>query len=72
MDISLLIPGFITTIIAYAGITFLHIIFPVKKINGYVKHEKTGVTLKYRINGIMVLPAGILVWFGLGYFDIVP
>ena len=71
MDIKLWVMGFITTLVAYAIITLLHIIFPVKKIKGYVKHEKTGETLNYRINGIMVLPASILIWFGLGYFDIV-
>jgi len=71
MDVKLWIFGFLTTIIAYLCITFLHIIFPVKKMKGYVKHEKTGVVLKYRINGIMVLPASILIWFALGYFDIV-
>ena len=71
MDVKLWILGFLTTVIAYAGITLLHIIFPVKRIKGYVKHEKTGETLNYRINGIMVLPASVLIWFGLGYFDIV-
>jgi len=64
--------GFVTPIIAYAVITLLHIIFPTKKIKGYVKHEKTGEILNYRINGKFVLPASILIWFGLGYFDIVP
>jgi len=71
MDIKLWLFGFLTTVVAYAGITFLHIIFPVKKIKGYVKHEKTGDVLNYRINGIIVLPASILIWFLLGYFDIV-
>ena len=63
--------GFLTPVVAYAGITLLHIIFPTKRMNGYVKHEKTGEVLKYRINGKLVLPASILIWFGLGYFDIV-
>ncbi|MCL2185349.1 MAG: ERG4/ERG24 family protein [Treponema sp.] len=63
--------GFLSPIIAYAGITLLHIILPVRKIKGYVKHEKTGEILNYRINGKLVLPVSILVWFGLGYFNIV-
>jgi len=71
MNLKLWVMGFITTVIAYAGITLLHIIFPVKRMKGYVKHEKTGEILNYRINGIMVLPASILIWFALGYFDIV-
>jgi len=72
MDIKMLIFGFITTIISYAGITLLHVIIPVKRLKGYVKHEKTGEILNYRINGKIVLPLSIAIWFALGYFDIVP
>jgi len=68
----LLILGFLTPWIAYAVITLLHIILPARKIKGYVKNETTGELLKYRINGILVLPASILIWFLLGFFDIVP
>lgn len=69
---KMLILGFLTPFIAYAIITLLHIILPARKLKGYVKHESTGELLTYRINGILVLPASILVWFLLGYFDIVP
>jgi delta14-sterol reductase len=68
----MLILGFFTPWIAYVGITLLHCILPARKIKGYVKHETTGEVLNYRINGILVLPASILVWFLLGYFKIVP
>ena len=71
LDIKMLL-GFLTPWIAYAGITLLHIIIPVKKLKGYVKNEKTGELLQYRVNGIFVLAASVLAWFLLGRFDIVP
>lgn len=64
--------GLITPLIAYAVITLLHIIIPVKRIKGYVKNETTGKVMNYRINGKFVLLASILIWFALGYFNIVP
>ena len=67
-----LILGFLTPVIAYAGITLLHIIIPVKKTIGYVKNEKTGELLNYRINGIFVLAASVIIWFLLGFYKIVP
>jgi delta14-sterol reductase len=68
----MLILGFITPWAAYAVITLLHIILPARKIKGYVKHDKTGDVLNYRLNGILVLISSILIWFLLGYFKLVP
>ena len=64
--------GIITPLIIYLGITILHLIIPVKRMKGYVKDEKTGEVLNYRINGKFVLVAGILIWFWLGFFNFVP
>ena len=64
--------GLITPLIVYAGITLLHVFIPVQKIRGYVKSETTGHAMQYRINGIYVLVTSILIWFLLGYFDLVP
>ncbi len=64
--------GLITPLVAYGVITLLHIIIPVKRIKGYVKNETTGEVMNYRINGKFVLLASILIWFLLGYFNIVP
>ena len=64
--------GLITPFIAYAVITLLHIIIPVKRIKGYVKNEITGEVMNYRANGKFVLLTSILIWFLLGYFNIVP
>ena len=64
--------GLITPLAAYSIITLLHIIIPVNRIKGYVKNEITGKSMNYRINGIFVLLISILIWFLLGYFNIVP
>ncbi len=64
--------GLITPLVIYIVITLLHVLIPVKKTNGYVKDDAAGGTLKYRINGKIVLPASILIWFLLGYFKVVP
>ena len=64
--------GLITPLIAYAVITLLHIIIPVRRIKGYVKNEISGEVMNYRINGEFVLWTSIVIWFLLGYFNIVP
>jgi len=64
--------GLVTPLVAYAGITLLHILIPAKRTKGYVKNEIKGQVMNYRINGKFVLWTSILIWFLLGYFDIVP
>lgn len=64
--------GLITPLVAYIIITLLHLIIPVKRIRGYVKNEITGEVMHYRINGIIVLVLCILIWFLLGFFNVVP
>jgi hypothetical protein len=54
--------GFCTPWIAYAVITLLHVILPGRKIKGYVRDDKSGEILNYRLNGILVLPASIIIW----------
>jgi delta14-sterol reductase len=64
--------GLITPLSAYLLITFLHLVIPGRRTKGYVKNEITGRVMDYRINGIFVLSASILIWFLLGCFNIVP
>ena len=64
--------GLLTPLIAYAMITLLHIAIPVKRSRGYVRSDATGEVMNYRINGRYVLAASIILWFLLGYFQIVP
>jgi delta14-sterol reductase len=69
---KIIVAGFFTPWIVYAVITGLHAILPGKWIKGYVKHDKTGGTLSYRLNGIFVLAVSALVWTALGFFNVVP
>lgn len=64
--------GFFTPWIAYGIITLLHFALPGKWMKGYVKNSKTGETLNYRLNGIFVLAASILLWAALGLLNWVP
>jgi delta14-sterol reductase len=69
---KMLVLGFFTPWIAYAIITLLHYFLPGKRIKGYVKNDRTGETLNYRLNGIFVLAASILIWAVLGLLKWVP
>ncbi|MFM9877133.1 MAG: hypothetical protein ACKVOG_04700 [Rhodoglobus sp.] len=64
--------GLITPLVVYSVITLLHVAIPAKRTTGYVKNEATGEVLKYRINGRYVLIASVILWFVLGYFNVVP
>ena len=72
MNIKTIILGVLTPWIIYAVITLLHCIIPTKRQKGYIRHDKTGELLQYRINSIFVLITCILLWFLLGYFKVVP
>ena len=64
--------GFFTPWIIYAMITLFHLILPGKWMDGYVKDDKTGKVLRYRLNGIWVLIISIVMWFLSGYLGWVP
>jgi len=63
--------GLLTPLIAYAFMTGVHVLIPVARTKGYVRHETTGQVLHYRINGKFVLWVSIAVWWLLGHFGIV-
>jgi hypothetical protein len=64
--------GFFTPWIAYTVITLLHLVLPGKWKKGYVKNNKTGEVLNYRLNGIFVLAVSIIIWLALGLLHWVP
>jgi delta14-sterol reductase len=66
------ITGFFTPWIVYAVITRLHWLLPGKWIKGYVKNDRSGETLRYRLNGIFVLAVSVLLWAVLGLLNWVP
>jgi delta14-sterol reductase len=61
--------GFLTPWIVYAIITLLHYFLPGKWVSGYVKSEKSGELLLYRLNGIWVMLASLVLWFLLGFLN---
>ena len=64
--------GFFTPWIIYAIITLLHLILPAKQMDGYVKNDKTGKVLSYRLNRFAVLIVSLMLWILLGYLGWVP
>jgi delta14-sterol reductase len=64
--------GFFTPWITYGVITLLHYVLPGKWIRGYVKDDRTGEPLNYRLNGILVLWVSIGLWLFLGKLNLVP
>ncbi len=64
--------GLVTPLVAYLLVTLLHVVLPARRTKGYVRSERTGEVLNYRLNGLLVLCASLLAWFLLGYFDLVP
>lgn len=64
--------GLITPLIVYAVITLLHAVIPTRRVTGYVMNDATGEVLRYRVNGRYVLVTSIILWFVLGYTNIVP
>ncbi len=64
--------GFFTPWIIYALITLLHLVLPAKRVRGYVRDEKSGEILHYRLNGFLVLIVSIVLWFFAGYSGWVP
>ncbi len=64
--------GLITPLVAYLGLTLLHLAIPTRRTTGYATNPATGAPLTYRINGRFVLPVSVLAWFALGYTNVVP
>ena len=66
-----IIIGLLTPLVTIAMITLLHYILPGRWVTGYVNDDKTGQPLRYHLNGLLVLIASVIIWYGLGYFGIV-
>lgn len=64
--------GFFTPWIIYALITLLHYFLPGTWVTGYVKDNKSGQLLRYRLNGRLVLILMVVLWFISGYYGWVP
>jgi hypothetical protein len=54
--------GFFAPWIIYAVMLGLHLVLPARKVVGYVSDPATGEPLRYRLNGLLVLLAVVVLW----------
>ena len=66
------LPGFFAPWVIFAAILGLHVALPARRVTGYVRDERSGEPLRYRLNGLLVFLVGIGLWFGAGYTDLMP
>ncbi len=62
--------GFLSPIVIYFLIFILNAIMPGRWVAGYVTKANSNEKLRYRLNGILVMLTSILIWFLLGYYNI--
>jgi protein-S-isoprenylcysteine O-methyltransferase Ste14 len=55
--------GWLTAPAAYGIILVLHLALPARRVVGYVKDERTGEPLRYRLNGLGVLCGVLGLWW---------
>ena len=54
--------GFFAPWVIYATILGLHLLLPGQWVSGYVRDRTTGLPLRYRLNGLLVLGATVGLW----------
>jgi delta14-sterol reductase len=54
--------GFLTPFALYALILGLHLVLPAQDVAGYVRDPNTGLPLRYRLNGLLVLGTTVGAW----------
>jgi delta14-sterol reductase len=56
------VAGFLAPACVYAGIAFLHLVLPARKVDGYAIDPATGRPYRYRLNGLAVYVLTIALW----------
>ncbi len=69
---SFSIAGFFAPFAIYAFILAVHLLWPTRSMEGYVRDPDTGELLRYRINGIWVALVSIGAWAGVGASGLLP
>lgn len=64
--------GFLAPVTIAIFIFILNTLLPGRWVEGYVYKANTNEKLKYHLNGLQVFLTVILIWFLLGYFNLVP
>ena len=66
------VAGFFAPWIIYAVMLGLHLVLPARRVTGYVTDAKTGKPLTYRLNGLLVLAAVVVLWVVIGATGALP
>jgi delta14-sterol reductase len=64
--------GYLAPVIVSIIIFFLNAILPGRWVTGYITKPGSTEKMRYHLNGIFVFFTVVLIWFFLGYFQIVP
>jgi len=64
--------GFFAPWAVFAGILALHLVLPARRVAGYVRDEKRGERLRYRLNGPLVFVVTLGAWFAAGWSGVMP
>lgn len=64
--------GFFAPCAIYGVMLGLHLVLPARHVEGYVRSEKTGELLRYRLNGLPVLFAMVGLWIAAGLCGLIP
>lgn len=64
--------GFLAPVFVALLVYILNALLPGRWIKGYINKPGSSEKMNYHINGIYVLIVVLLIWFTLGYFEIVP
>jgi len=54
------------------SIFLLNVLLPGRWVSGYITKKGSGEKMRYRLNGMLVFLATLLIWFLLGCFKVVP
>jgi len=65
-------PGFLTPWLVCAVILGLSVVLPARRVTGYVRDERTGELLQYRLNGPLVFAVTIGLWLLAGTSGVMP
>ena len=64
--------GFFAPWAIYACLLLLHLVLPARHVIGYVRDERSGEFLGYRLNGLLVLIVTVFLWLAAGWSGWMP
>lgn len=64
--------GFLTPWLVCAVVLGLSVLLPARRVTGYVRDERTGELLEYRLNGLLVFAVTVGLWLLAGTSGVMP